>query len=160
MRLACSALTALACMFVLAHPSRAQDARSAEPFLRQVYAQYKAGGTPIDPTGPDARTIYDPALLALILTDRKAVNGEAGVLDADPICACQDYDIKTIKLSVRSKGAGRAEATASFHNLGQATVVRFDLSSVGGNWRIADIHQKGLGSLRKALADEIASAGK
>lgn len=148
----------LGCLIAFPACVRAQDAKTVEPFLHGIYDRYKASGAPVDISGPEAAELYDPDLLALIRADQKAVNGEAGVLDADPICACQDHDIRAVKLSIRSVGVAHVEATATFKNLGTATVIRFDLVAVDAGWRIADIHEKGVGSLKKALADEIAAA--
>jgi hypothetical protein len=147
----------LGCLIALPNSVWAQDAKSAEPFLRGIYDRYKAGGTPIEASGSEAANLYDPSLLALIQADQKAVDGEAGVLDADPICACQDHDIRSVKISVRPNGKTRVEATATFENLGTTTIVHFDLTAVDGGWRIADIREKGIGSLTKALKDEIAA---
>jgi hypothetical protein len=148
----------LGCLVMLPTTVPAQDAGSAEQFLRGIYDRYKAKGTPIDSSGAEAATLYDAPLLALIKADQKAVDGEAGVLDADPICACQDHDVRSVKIAVRPLGKARAEATATFENLGKTTRVQFALTAVDGAWRIADIHEKGIGSLTKALKDEIAAA--
>ena len=78
------------------------------------------------------------------------------MIEADPICGCQDFDIRSVTLSIQPDGAGRAKATASFKNLGDAKQISFDLATIGGQWRIDDIHDKDMPSLRKALQDEIA----
>ena len=144
-------------LFIGCATAHAQDGLSAEAFLRSVYGRYKSGGKPIAPTDADAASIYAPALVKLFLADEKAVNGEVGVLEADPICACQDFDIRSVRISSHQSAPGRADATARFNNLGTATVVRFELVAVDGNWRIADIDEEGVGLLSKALKDEIAA---
>jgi hypothetical protein len=138
-----------------AGPGQAQDLHAAEAFLRGVYAPYEAKGEPVDLTGPAAESILTPSLATLLRDDAQAVDGEVGVLEADPICACQDFDIRNVVVSVEADGAGRAKATVKFKNLGHPTQIRFDLATLQGAWRIADIHEDNLPSLRKVLEDEI-----
>lgn len=148
---------ALLILLLVTGPAAAQDAKSAEAFLRKIYSHYKAKGQPIELTGPQAETILDPTLAALLRQDEQAVNGEVGVLDGDPICDCQDFDIRSVRVAVQPDGAGRAKATASFKNLGSATKVSFDLATFMGQWRITNIYGANLPDLRKALEEEIAS---
>ena len=140
---------------LIAVPAAAQDQKSATAFLAEIYTHYKDGAEP-----PDPATVYDPVLQKLIADDATALDGDVGVLDGDPICDCQDYDIRAVKLTVHMRGPGRADATAAFKNLGRAVTVRFDLVAVDGAWRIADIRNSGMGSLKQALQDEIAGARK
>jgi hypothetical protein len=137
-----------------------QDTASAETFVRNLYAQYQSKGKPPDFSGPKAHQIFDPSLIDLVDRDRKALQGEVGVISADPICACQDYDIKSVSVSVRSIGEGKASAVASFLNLGRRTSVKFDLVTGPGGWRIYDIGEDGIDSLRASLTDEIAAASE
>ena len=142
---------------LVAGPAAAQDAKSAEAFLRKIYSHYKAKGPGVELTGPKAETILDPTLVALLRADEQAMHGEVGVIEADPICDCQDFDIRSVQISVEPDGAGRAKATASFKNLGSATKVSFDLATFMGQWRITNIHLANMPDLRKTLEDEIAS---
>ena len=142
---------------VIASAAQAQDAKSAESFLRTIYASYKATGHPLDLAGPKAETILDPSLAALMRTDQKLADGEVGAMDSDPICACQDFDIRGISVAVTPDGAGKAKAAASFKNFGKATRVELDLVASGGGWRIFDIHEEDMPSLRKLLEDDIAA---
>jgi hypothetical protein len=153
------ALCFLVCSIATAASAHAQTVGDAEAFLRSVYAPYRADGKPIDLTGPQAEKILDPSLVALLREDQAAVQGEVGVLDGDPICACQDFDIRSIQASVRPDGDGKATAIVRFKNFGRAKVteVRFDLVAIKGAWRIFDIHEKEIPSLREALEEEIAA---
>ena len=141
---------------VIAPAAQAQDVKSAETFLQKIYATYKAKGHPIGVEGPKAETILEASLATLLKTDQKLADGEVGAIDSDPICACQDYDIRSVSVTVTPNGTGKAKATASFSNLGSATKVELDLVVVGGGWRIFDIHEEGMDSLRKVLEDDIA----
>lgn len=131
----------------------------ATRFLQTVYARYATHGHPITVNSKQAADVYAPSLLDLMRLDQQAVAGEAGVLDADPICACQDYDIRALKLDFQPKSADKLSATARFMNLGAAQTVHLDLIKTAGGWRIADIHTVELPSLVSSLKDEIASAG-
>jgi hypothetical protein len=152
-----SFLIALALLPVATRTAQAQDLKSAGAFIRGLYASYKEGGRPVDLAGPKAGTILAPSLVSLLRTDRKVLHDEVGVLDGDPICACQDFDIRSVRVAVTADGDQKARATARFDNLGAATEVRFDLVLMKSGWRIFNIHEKNLPDLRKALEEEIAS---
>ena len=140
-----------------AFPAQAQDLKAAEAFLKGLYAAYTPKGHPAELSGPKAAAVLEASLAALMRTDEKLADGEVGALDSDPICACQDYDIRGVSISVTPDGAGKAKATASFKNFGKAEHVDFDLVAVGGGWRIFDIREEDIPSLRKLLEDDIAA---
>ena len=142
--------------FLVAGTAQAQDMKAAESFLKGIYATYKAKGAGADLTGPKSEKVVTPDLATLFRLDQQALEGDEGVIEADPICGCQDFDIRSVTLSIQPDGAGRAKATASFKNLGHAKKIDFDLATIGGQWRIDDIHGEDIPSLRKALQDEIA----
>jgi hypothetical protein len=134
-----------------------QQAQTAEDFLRNVYAPYESGNAP-NPTGSAAPAMFEPGFLALIQRDRQLANGEVGLIDHDPICACQDYDALTgITVSVERAEIDRAAAKVSFINASQPVTVGFQLVTVGGQWRIYDIEETGLPSLRNFLEAGIAN---
>lgn len=134
--------------------------QGVEGFLHTVYARYTTDGSPPDLDDARAASIYDDSLLALMRADRRALQGEAGVLDADPLCACQDHDIHAVKLVVRPGSAARTSATVSFENLDSPRSIHLDLVQGPQGWRIADVHGDNMPSLRAALLDEIHSAAK
>ena len=72
----------------------AQTAPQAESFVRSVYALYhtKSGqDSGPDFTGRKAADTLSPDLIRLIQRDIKTTHaGDAGKLDFDPICSCQD----------------------------------------------------------------------
>jgi hypothetical protein len=136
--------------------AQAQDVKSAEAFIRTLYGNYKAKGHGVPLTGPKSASVVDPSLAELVKTDQKMLHGEVGALEADPICSCQDFDIRSVDVSVTPDGADKAKATAKFHNLDSDNKIDFDLVAVGGSWRIYDIHDADMPSLRKMLEEEIA----
>lgn len=100
-------------------------------------------------------------LAGLIKADRALALGEVGVLDGDPICACQDDDKLTVsKIDVAPDGPKRTKATVAFDNAGTKTTVRYRLEAVDGKWRIADLSEPSLQSLRRVLTTRIASRAK
>ena len=140
---------------VVSPAAQAQDLKAAESFLRSIYATYTAKGHPADLSGPKAETILEPSLAALLRTDQKLADGEVAALESDPICNCQDFDIHGATVAATADGAGKAKATASFKNFGKTYKVEFDLVASGTGWRIFDIHEQDMPSLRKLLEDDI-----
>jgi hypothetical protein len=136
----------------------AQDITSAEGFLRKLYNGYLTGQPAPNPTGRAAGELFTTALLALIRADQALAAGELGVLQRDPICACQDYDrLEQLKISMEPAGPTQARGTVSFVNSGTPTTVQYRLVEQDGRWRIGDIAEPGIPSLRHFLADGIAS---
>jgi hypothetical protein len=132
-------------------PACGEDANSARQFLDSVYKQYAHHGSGIDFTGPKARGVFDPSLIALFHADQKALGpDEVGVLDGDPICSCQDWDgIWNLKIDLQPLSDGRAKAAVSFALFAPQAGTDRDLRSlemtlvsVGGQWRIWDILDK------------------
>lgn len=157
----CSLLLLAAMLATVAAPAVAQDLKSAEAFLRSLYSGYMTGQKTPSPTGQAANGLFAPPLLALIRADRALAAGEAGILDQDPICACQDYDkLEQLKIGLEPAGPARANGTVSFENSGTATTVQFSLMEVDGKWRIGDISEPGIKSMRRFLADGIASRAR
>jgi hypothetical protein len=131
----------LAGLMAVALPAAAQDAASAKAFLTALYASYHGDGPDI--FGKQAAKVFSPRLRDLIRRDRELAHGEVGALDGDPVCNCQDFDIKAVRVDATLTGPGRAQATANFRNFGKPQVVRLDLVSVAGGWRIDNIHEDG-----------------
>ncbi|WP_240975859.1 DUF3828 domain-containing protein [Paraburkholderia aromaticivorans] len=139
------------------HPARAQSIASAEQFLQAVYSAYAFNGDPpgIDASGSHA--LSSPSLLQLIREDQRALKGEAGYLDMDPICRCQDFDVKTTSIDAMVASRQKAKAIVSFTNFQKPKKVEFDLVWVRGRWLIDDIRSSDdRRSLRDALRAEIA----
>ena len=106
----------LVCLIASSITLYAQDAASAKSFLGSLYRQYGKGGKGVALSGPQARKVFHPSLLALMRADEKA-NGpdQVGVLDGDPLCSCQDWDaLRDLKIDVDSPVAGRTVARVSF----------------------------------------------
>ena len=138
----------------------AQEAGSPEDFLRNLYAPYAMDNAP-SPIGPVGASLFEPGLLALIQRDQQLANGEVGILDHDPICSCQDYDPLTmVTVSTEPRTGDRVAASVSFMNGAEPVMVGFQLVTVGGQWRIYDIQEADIPSLRALLEAGIADLQK
>jgi hypothetical protein len=145
----------------------AQDAESAEAFLEATYRQYGHDGKGPDLWGPKAE-IFHSSLLRLIRADEKANQpDQAGALDGDPICSCQDWDgIYDLKIDVKPPTGRRTQASVGFYpSSPQQRTARdlrnltFTLAAEPGQWRIYDILDRSdpshPGALRQLLQQDI-----
>ncbi len=134
--------------------SSGASAAPASPvaFLESIYARYVPEGRPFNPLGIEAPRFFTPGLLALVRRDRIQARGEVGQLDGDPICACQDFGPLTgFHYTIGNQTPARTEVTAEFINQDKPTRVHFTLKPVSGGWRIDDIAEPGIPSLRRLL---------
>jgi hypothetical protein len=122
-------------------PAAAMPAQSPEQFVRGLYAQYVPGGKPVAFDYPEAGRIVDSDMLALLRRDRDLTpKGDEGVLDADPVCQCQDWGtLKILSMEIKPVDKDRSSATVAFSNLDGHQTVRLDLVRVNGRWKIHDI---------------------
>ena len=136
---------------LLASPAAAQDPGAAKAFVAGLYAAYGKVPGP-DYLGRQAKDVFSPALLDLMRREAAHTpKGEVGALDGDPICNCQDYEIRDVSVSVTMAGATSATAIVNFRNLGRAEAIGLDLVWAKGGWRVDDVHAKEMLSLVKLL---------
>jgi hypothetical protein len=151
------AMLPMLAMPVLATP---QNLATATAFLAELYARYSRDRT-WTPLGAEAHRIFSPRLLDLIRRDGMAAEGEVGVLDGDPICACQDSDgLKMQSLTIRAAGPGKARADVGLSFFNDVRELTFDLEDQSGGWRIADVHSDDMPSLAGLLEDDLKRRGK
>jgi len=122
----------------------------AKAFMAGLFAGYEKPEPP-DLLGERAVSVFTPKLVALIHQDAAQAQGEAGALDYDPVCGCQDFAISNVVISVAQPTHGAAAAVVAFDNAGHHKTIRFDLAAVQGHWRIADIHDDRVPSLVEFL---------
>ncbi len=146
----------LLCLLLCGVNACGQDEASAKIFLENLYKGYQSSAVP-DYLGKSADTLFTPDLLNLIRKDEKQANGEVGLLDSDPICDCQDFQITDIHIRVKEAGGPKPQAEASFANFGKPVTVGFILSKDkdGKRWRIADIRSRSMPSLYRFLSDHL-----
>lgn len=149
--------------------SAAPDADAAKTFLTSVYKHYGAGGIGVDSVGPDAPRYFHSSLVALLRADQKAASPDVGAIDADPVCACQDWNgIWNLAIDVKIEPPDRATAKVTFYLADpkddpkdSLRKLAITLAAENGVWRIYDIADQtdptAPFALRKALKDDIAS---
>ena len=120
-------------------------------FVSNIYTNYSDGNllsySPFE--NPD--TIFSPQLLNLIKLDEKYANGEAGFLDWDPICDCQDFGNFTLKKIEIKKTDNKVIANVSFQISETSVKVVLYLIKIDNKWFIDDIKSKDNPSLYKYL---------
>ncbi|MGC1361241.1 MAG: hypothetical protein WA419_03240 [Silvibacterium sp.] len=108
-------LSASSCCFP--QDENAKDANSAKRFVESLYARYGFNGNPENLSEENASEAFDASLLALVKADAAAAGqGYAGGLDYDPVCNCQETDVKFpgLKTMIELVNANRAMATVRF----------------------------------------------
>jgi len=129
----------------------AQDVNAAELFVRSIYKSYRKGGPGIDLTGPKRALYFSSSLIALLRADQRVVGpDEVGVLDGDPLCACQDWDaVHDLKIAITRVGLDRVRASVSFALFGseaapEQSLRKLEMTLVDelGQWRIDNILDK------------------
>jgi hypothetical protein len=149
------------------------DADAAKAFLTSVYKHYGTGGIGVDSVGPAATRYFHSSLVALLRADQKAASPEVGAIDADPVCACQDWNgiwdlAIEVNIDTPDHDAARATAKLSFYlsdpkdnPKDSLRKLSIKLAAENGGWRIYDITDEtdptAPFALRKALQDDIAS---
>ncbi len=128
-------------------PPPAPSATDAESFMAGIFAGY-SDPSPPNLLGAQADLVFTPQLTALIHLAADQAHGEAGALDYDPVCGCQDADVSRVMVMVAARPhAAGAEAVVDFVNAGRHSTIRFDLEAVQGQWRIADVHDPRIDSI-------------
>lgn len=136
----------------LAHSSNLSDARA---FVRGLYVSYTSP-TPPSFLGSSAPQVFSPALLALIRRDQALAAGEVGVLDHDPLCACQDITLSNLQVRGRKISPYEARFHVHFDNDGRPTDVVLDLVLLNdGKWRVADVRNDKMRSLERFLTQSL-----
>ncbi|HEY0052032.1 MAG TPA: DUF3828 domain-containing protein [Caulobacteraceae bacterium] len=139
---------------------RLTRAATAEAFVRETYAAYgDAAAAPRVARGEDPR--FSARLRALFAEDARLADGEVGLIEADPICACQDHENLTLDtVAVTLAGPTAAGADVAFTNLGEPVRQTLRLVLEAGRWRIDDIVSTERPSLVAALVEANAEAAR
>lgn len=127
----------------------------AGAFLHRIYSHYphRPGASAFDPVGRSAPAVFDPSMVALIRENlRLTPKGDAPDLDGDPLCDCQDDAGMKVRIGAISlTDPGRATASVDLDLSGEHRHLGFDLTRVGSQWRVHDIHTRDTPSLRAYL---------
>jgi hypothetical protein len=141
------------CIFVSSLFANEQD--SIYKFISTLYSNYQNSSKVFIFNGPGADTIFSPDLLKLIRMDQSQANGEAGYLDWDPLCDCQDADgIKTIKVNIdKRQNTICAKVTLKYSS--EEINIILHLEHINGKWLIANIEEKSVKDLSKYLKERL-----
>jgi len=146
---------AAACLASVASAAAAApDAASARTFVEKLYSHYpsKPNKRTFDPTGKNAREVFDPGLIAAFREDARLAKGEVGFVDADPLCQCQDDSGLVANIvSVTMTGPGAADAVVSLQYPNETVALTLHLVPVNGAWRIHDLSTGEVKSYRADL---------
>ncbi|WP_158880043.1 DUF3828 domain-containing protein [Rhodanobacter sp. L36] len=135
--------------------SRAPNSAAAEKFLRGIYANYHENDKGVPNDVLKDSDVYETSLLALMAADQKAAgDGYVGYMDADPLCDCQDFDIRDVKIGIKPTSKHRLDATVSFRNFGENQTLHLLLLHSPKGWRVFDV-MSSEGSLREGLEKDI-----
>ena len=149
-----AAWIATACLASVASPVAAEpDAASAKAFVEKLYSHYPSNPNrkAFDPTGKNAREVFDPGMIAAFREDARLANGEVGFVDADPLCQCQDDSSLRPKLaSVTMTGPNAADAVVNLQYPSETLALTLHLVPVNGAWRIHDLS---IGDVKSYRAD-------
>lgn len=124
-----------------AHAKDASSAESAEQFVKSLYSRYGPSSDPPNLFESNAVQAFDPSLIALARKDAAAARPDVGVLDYDPVCNCQDTDIRFpgLKVIIQTANVHRAIAVAEFSTDNTQNKIAFTLTRHGNRWRIFNI---------------------
>lgn len=140
----------------------AKEMDNTKQFIQAIYSRYGPNGDPPSLFEENAGTVFHSSLIALAREDERAVGpGYAGVIDYDPVCNCQDADVRLehLKVDVEPAAGNKCRASVSFTDLnGLTETIVLVLVKENEQWRIYDIEnhgRRGRPSLRAALEKEI-----
>jgi Protein of unknown function (DUF3828) len=155
-------LTIHLCSAQTARKQNADAADGAAKFVQSIYSRYGPNGDPPSLFEENAGMVFHSSLIALAREDQRAVGpGSAGVIDGDPVCNCQDTDVKFehLKLQIEAASEESCKVAVNFADKsGVQTPIVLVLVKENEQWRIYDIENHGRGgrpSLRAALEKEI-----
>jgi len=117
--------------------------QTPETLMRKIMASYREDA---GDKGMLGQSYFDPALTKLDEDNGKLFDG-VDVLDADPVCQCQDVGGK-YRYTVRRAGSDRYVATVSREGVKGSWQVIW--KRIGGRWLIYDVVDDG-GSVRGLL---------
>ena len=117
-----------------------------EPFVRAVYAMYEANAAG-EPPPPGRDPMYGRTFNAAVGADFRQNQGQVPFLNFDPVCGCQDGQVRLTSVTVTPTDPYKADAAVAFTVDGQAKTQTLKLEREGQSWKIADVIPAGETSL-------------
>ena len=129
------------------------QAASAAALVADLYKQHDAKKSPFFQTKNRALVdkYFTKQLADLIWKDATTSQGEVGAIDADPLYAGQDLEIKNFAVGKAEINGQSATVPVTFTNYGQKQTLTFALKQVDAAWKIDDIKYSSEDSLLKWL---------
>lgn len=143
-------LLVLICFLVIPSCANAQD-DSAYQFVSNLYANYQNSTSGSVFSNLKADHIFTPDLLKLIRLDQEYAQGEAGYLDWDPLCDCQDPEGLHIKKITIFQNSEITYAEINIVFTAEEKKVILQLKHLNGKWLINNIEGKSVPNLRGYL---------
>jgi hypothetical protein len=141
----------------------ALGAGDAKTFVEWIFSHYQAPARghwsernawdPLDATSAPA--VFAPSTALLLReNDHLTRQGDEGAMDYDPFCECQD-SMGRVAWTVSVRMTGPTAATAVVTQRGTPSdAVTLMLVNAAGHWRVYDLREKDLPSLRQAFIDD------
>ncbi|EMS9660794.1 TPA: DUF3828 domain-containing protein [Klebsiella aerogenes] len=123
--------------------------RSVEQTIRQIYQGYAEDSQPpVAFSDMSEKSIISSRMKkALRKSDQFILPGDIGILDFDPICACQDYQdlrIESIRIIDESTRHARAEVRfRPFKENNDSTTLTLDMVAENNRWLVDDVINEG-----------------
>jgi hypothetical protein len=121
-----------------------------EPFVRAVYAMYEANAAG-EPPPPGRDPIYGRTFNAAVGADFRQNRDQVPFLNFDPVCGCQDGQVRLTSVTVTPTERFKADALVGFTVDGQAKSQTLKLEREGQSWKIADVVPAGETSLLERI---------
>lgn len=122
----------------------------AEPFVRAVYAMYEANAAG-EPPPPGRDPMYGRTFNAAVGADFRQNRDQVPFLNFDPVCGCQDGQVRLTSITVTPTERFKADAAVAFTVDGQAKTQVLKLEREGQSWKIADVVPAGETSLLERI---------
>lgn len=138
--------------------SAAKTALAPDEIVKKLYAAQKSDAGPFFQTASRARVdeYFSKDFADLIWKEALEANGEAGVLEFDPLYNAQDSEITAFKIGKPAYGARGETATVAvgFKNFGKAETIRYLFArDKAEKWKITDVRYQDGETLKKTLVD-------
>jgi hypothetical protein len=131
--------------------SSANDLDRAHQFINKLYLNYQHTEQTFVFNGSVADSIFSPELLKLIRLDQTQAKGEAGYLDWDPLCDCQDDEGLKVDSIAISQNADSTYAKIKLHFPSASKTVILKLIQKKGKWLIGNISDASIPDLSEYL---------
>lgn len=127
--------------------SQAQPpSQSPEQTIRQIYSAYTTNAEPDYFSDLSDKSVLSARMKAALLKDQLAtLPGDIGALDADPLCACQDYENLVLdNVAISQTDNAHADAAVRFRAFGNApesrsSELKIKLIVEKGRWLVDDV---------------------